>query len=471
MKICEETVRKALDQAVGSETLSQWDRQRIVRTAEMMARRRGPRWPRRVAAAAATMALMLVCTTGAMAAVPGLAETLGMLSKKTVQYLRPVDAECEASGIKAEVIAAMNDGDTAVAYIGLQDTTGRNRLDETTAAPDCMLTDPDWYTTVDNVYHKQDGTVVLRVVAQSCRPQQAESKVSLNMDHLLSGGQTRYGLDTGYTVAEIMALNAAPKLNTGAPVASYDLTASGDSRLLQKLESGTFRTLKPIDAQNAYVDERAPWLAVLNAGVVDNVLHILVQRDEQSWYNDLWFDFADEHGNRLNANSAVLYLGEQLPLGRAAVAEYSRYQEYLLELPKDSDPAGLHLVCDLNSYAVCVQDNWNLTFTLEENDDVIEATCDLDMKPWRLTGVQLSPVGVTLSGSGSYLEDSLMPEVQILLADGIVISHESFGAASSSVSYQPDGDELILQKYLFEQPLDLDTVQAIGINGLIVWTR
>ena len=36
MKICEETVRKALDEAIGSETLSQWDRQRIVRTAEMM---------------------------------------------------------------------------------------------------------------------------------------------------------------------------------------------------------------------------------------------------------------------------------------------------------------------------------------------------------------------------------------------------------------------------------------------------
>ena len=219
------------------------------------------------------------------------------------------------------------------------------------------------------------------------------------------------------------------------------------------------------------MDERAPWLAVLNAGVVDNVLHILVQREEQSWYNDLWFDLADEQGGRLNVNSAVLYLGEPMPLGRTPMAEYSRYQEYLLELPEDSDPAQLHLVCDMNSYAVCVQDNWNLTFTLEENNDVIDAACDLDMKPWRLTGVQLSPVGVTLSGSGSFLEDSLMPEVQLLLDDGSVISHESFGAVSSSVSYQPDGGELILQKYLFEQPLDLDTVQAIGINGLVVWTR
>lgn len=471
MKICEETVRAALDQAVGSESLSQWDRQRIVRTAEMMNRRRAPRWPRRVAACAATMALMLVCATGALAAVPGLAETLGMLSKKTVEYLRPVNVECEASGVQAEVIAAMNDGDTAVAYIGLQDTTGQNRLDATTQAPDCTFADPDWYAMVDNVYHKQDGTVVLRVVGQSHTADTADTKVNLTMDHLLSGETVQYDLDTGYTVADITALNAAPKLNAGAKIASYDLTTTGSSRLLAKLESGTFRTLKAAAEEYAYVDSRAPWLKVLNAGVVDNVLHILVQRSEDTWYNAAWFDLADASGQRLGVNSGVLYLGESRPLGQTPMAEYSPYQEYLLELPADADPAELRLVCDLVSYDVCIRDEWNLTFTLEENDQVIEAACDLDMKPWRLTTVQLSPVGVTLLGSGSFLEDSLMPEVELILEDGVIVSDESFSASSSSVSYDTAGEEAILQKYLFAEPLDIDTVQAICINGLTIWNR
>ena len=471
MKICEETVRKALDEAVGSETLSQWDRQRIVRTAEMMARRRGPRWPRRVAATAATMVLMLIGTTGALAAMPGLAQTLSMVSKKTVEYLRPVNAECEASGIRAEVIAAMNDGDTAVAYIGLRDVTGQNRLDATTYTPDCTFTDPDWYAMVDNVCYKQDGTVVLRVVGQSVVPDTTDHKVNLNLDHLISGQKTQLGLDTGYTVAQVTALNAAPRLNTGAAIASYDATFTGESRLLQKLESGSFRTLKAYPAQDAYIDQRAPWLKVVNAGVVDNILHILVQREAESWFNTVEFGLVDEQGNRLDVNKAVLYLGETRSLGRNALAEYSPYQEYLLELPTDRDPAALRIVCDLNSYAVCLQDEWDLTFTLAENNRTIEAVCDLDMKPWRLTGAQLSPVGVTLTGHGSFLEESIMPEVKLILSDGTVIDSEAFGVSSATVSYAATGEEQILQKYLFEEPLDLDQVQSVCINGLVIWNR
>ena len=46
MKISEQTVRAALDPIVGGETLSPWDKQRIVRTAEMFSRRPPVRWPK-----------------------------------------------------------------------------------------------------------------------------------------------------------------------------------------------------------------------------------------------------------------------------------------------------------------------------------------------------------------------------------------------------------------------------------------
>ncbi len=168
MKISEQTVRAALDPIVDGETLSPWDKQRIVRTAEMFSRRPPVYWPKRLATVAATVVLTLVCATGVLAAT-GLSDQLGMLSRQTLAFLKPVNEQCEDAGLRVEVIAAMNDGDTAIAYIGLEDLTGQNRLDATTQATDCNLEDPAWFAQVDNVYYKDDGSVVLRVIGQDGR--------------------------------------------------------------------------------------------------------------------------------------------------------------------------------------------------------------------------------------------------------------------------------------------------------------
>lgn len=469
MKICEENVRAALDAAVGRETLSQWDKQRIVRTAELFSRRPAPRWPRRLVTVAAVMVLSVVCTTSVLAAT-GLGTQLSMLSQQALEFLRPVNKECEDEGVRVEVIAAMNDGHTAVAYIGLEDTTGQNRLEGEMAFPDCSLADPSWMSYVDNVYHKRDGSVVLRVIGQNSREEISGSKIRLSMDNILSGEQYDT-VDTGYTLADIQKGNPHPKLNVGARVEDYDLMGMGLSdKLYHQLESGHFQTLKAGSGGEAPIALDFPWTEVVNAGIVDGVLHILMAPKENGWYNNLAFSLVDGNGEPLSTAYGVIYLGETYQVGRYPLAEYSQYQEYLLEIPEGYDLSQVYLVCDAVTYEICTSGEWDVTFELEENENAIVAACNVDMKPWRLTEVRLSPIGVSLLGEGSMLENSLTPQVELLLTDGRVI--EDFSGSSAGVFYAEEGSEdTVMMQYLFDEPIDPGLVEGICVNGFRIWSR
>ena len=58
--------------------------------------------------------LCLVFSLGGLAAVPDLAVRLSSVSADTLALFTPLDESCESSGIRAEVIAALSDGDTAL---------------------------------------------------------------------------------------------------------------------------------------------------------------------------------------------------------------------------------------------------------------------------------------------------------------------------------------------------------------------
>lgn len=80
---------------------------------------------RRAIAIAAAAALVIGCGTPALAAnVPGVYETLYLLSPATAQFFMPVNEVSESSGVKMEVVSAYVRGDTAGVYLTMQDLTG-----------------------------------------------------------------------------------------------------------------------------------------------------------------------------------------------------------------------------------------------------------------------------------------------------------------------------------------------------------
>lgn len=468
MRICEESVRAALDPVVGQEMLSPWDKQRILRAAQSARRRTPAQRVRRLVSVCAVFALCLLCATGVLASMPGYAQKLSMLSQEALGILQPVEEVCEAAGLRMEVIAAMNDGHSAVVYLGLTDLTGQDRLDETASLPSIRVSGMD-YVFCENAYEREDGALILRLRGTASRGEPLDGcKVTLYLeDVLLQNTETDF-VDTGLTVAQVAAQNPAPLLEaTGRLVDGYEVSGGESGRLYQELDSGRVSTLKAV---GEYTLDGLPWLTVRSMGLVNGSLHILLEPDSGSWYNTVDFLLADETGPRYDLDTACLYLGrDQLAELLYHRERYAR-EEQLLALPEDAALDELHIGYYASTYAEAVHGDWQATFVLQGMTDTIEAECALDMQPWLLTRVTVSPVGVSLEGSGALLEDSLMPEVVLTTAEGDVCVSGSSGV-TTVYSAEDGGDELVECSDFFDEPLELEAVQAVSVCGVEVWRR
>lgn len=468
MKICEESVRAALEPVVGQESLSPWDKQRILRAAQSANRRTRTRPLRRLLSVCAVAVLCLACATGVLAAMPEYARKLNMLSQEALSFLQPVEEVCEAAGLRMEVIAATNDGRSVVIYIGLTDLTGQDRLDETVSLPDIRLTGMG-YVSCENVHKREDGTLILRLRGVARPDEQLDGrKVTLAIgDVLLQNIDTGF-VDTGLTVAQVVAENPKPALETTARKAErYEVSGSTSGRLYQLLDTGSLSSLKAGAAQTLRGLE---WAAVRGIGVVDGVLHILLEPD--AWYNDVSFLLADSGGPRYDLDTACVYLG--LDALHEALFHQERYEreEQLLALPEAADLEALHIGYYASTYEEAVAGPWETTFVVQGMTDTIQASCALDMQPWVLTQVTVSPVGVTLEGSGVIREDSLMPDVELVLRDGAVCTSGSINASVTTVySGEADNSERVECTDFFAEPLDLEEVQAVTVCGEEIWRR
>ena len=147
MKICDETVRAAVDSGLSSVRMDAAQKQAILAqcrpTVAVAPPARRLRPARRALALAAAFALALCLGGGVLAAAPELQQKLAVLGEETLQMLQPINQVSEDAGIRMEVLAAMSDGQVAAVYIGLQDTTGQGRI-----GPDADLYTPQVTSTM-----------------------------------------------------------------------------------------------------------------------------------------------------------------------------------------------------------------------------------------------------------------------------------------------------------------------------------
>lgn len=470
MKICEESVRAALDPVVGQEALSPWEKQRILRAAQSAPRRAPARRLRHLLSAGTAFVLCLLCATGVLASMPGYAQKLDMLSKEALSFLQPVEEICEAAGLRLEVIAAMNDGHSAIIYLGLTDLTGQDRLDKTTRLSRISMTGMS-YVSCENVHEREDGTLILRLRGMAAKDEPAEGrKVTLFVDDVLLQNTETAFVDTGITVAQVAAENPSPALeDAGRAVEAYEVSGGASGRLYQELEDGSVATLKAADPDTI---EGLPWVTVRGMGLVNDSLHILLEPDSESWYNTVRFLLADETGPRYDLDTACLYLGRDRLTQLLFQRERYEQEEQILALPEGEETNSLHLGYYASTYAEAVQGEWQATFVLQGLTDTIEAECSLDMEAWVLTRVTVSPVGVLLEGSGTLAEDSLLPEVVLTTKEGEICISDRISASATAVYAGEDEEtEQIECSDFFDEPLELDEVEAVSVCGVEIWRR
>ena len=468
MKITEQTIHAALDPVVSDMELSPWSRERMIRAAieasERPVRRRKFRFLRPVAAVALSLAL---CITSSMVvlASPTLSEKLGGLSRLTLRYLTPASAEALDGGIRMEVLGSMQDEGSVIAYLLLQDVTGQNRLDDTLELPDIQIDGmPTVITGLPVV--QEDGSLILKIQGLRDPAQANTGKVNVTIGTILSGEKRTEYINSGYTAADFLRMNPQPEMGGSVPLLGATNQVQSGS-LAAMMDQKSFQALKPVIA---YEDERIPFLTIQNGGLVDTTLRLHVRRDPQRWYNECSMALFDLDGQMVPEDSALLEMGKPMRTGVEGILR-TEQAEYVMSLPVDKPLEELQLFFQTVTYDTCVQGTWDVTFSVPDNLPlVVSVPCNRNMETWLLTRVEVSPFGIVASGSGVLRESSLKPRITLQLMDGTVL--DRFGAGITSVEMgMHDKADLISYKVYFDEPLDLEQLAQIQLNGTVLWKR
>ncbi|MEG2404646.1 MAG: hypothetical protein RSC01_06970 [Oscillospiraceae bacterium] len=94
------------------------------------------------------------------------------------------------------------------------------------------------------------------------------------------------------------------------------------------------------------------------------------------------------------------------------------------------------------------------------------AECIINMNPWEITDVSVSPIGVTVKGHGKMYDYSETPEIVARRLDGSIIEFSSNSVSVASSDNKENSEEIITYKNAFSIPVDIAEISAITINGI-----
>lgn len=457
MKICDETVRAAVDSGLSSVQMDAAQKQAILAqcrpTVEVARPARSVRPLRRVLALAAAFALVLCVGGGVLAAAPELQQKLAVLGEETLQLLQPINQVSEDQGIRMEVLAAMSDGQAAAVYISLQDTTGQGRI-----GPDAEMYTADisgaFFTTGEVVdYDAATGTAILRLTGDGSQ-QLAGKKITVSTSAITSGWNANEPVDLGYTVEDVRQRTGQAPVQYTQPTRAWSATGPELECYSKLVDEGKIATL--IGWSEPVALPGVDWATVNAVGVVDGQLHIQVnQLGGMGQVNRVHFALRDAEGKTVPCTELELDLGQEHEMG--PFRSYNDLVEYVLIPPEDADLGELTVLMETSTYDHLIEGKWATTFRLEDASESLVIPCDRDMNPWRVTQVQVSPIAVTATGTGEMTAESESAELQVFLTDGTEVS-----CSSASVSA---GDGTILYRSIFDEVIDLADVAKVTLNG------
>lgn len=464
-KRCDDTIRLAIDRELGSIQLDASQKSAILaqcRPSLTVAPRHRPM--RRVLAVAASFAAVMVLSVGTLAAAPELRESLKGLSEDTIAILQPVNQVSEDQGIRMEVLGAVNDGGVAVAFLSLQDTTGQGRVSDTVRLMDCQISD-DLGIAIANVvsYDETTETAILRLEGMGGDADAGE-KITVSARSLLSGEQQVSDESTGYTVSELIASGPAAEyappeegliMGSMAGVDDPENAEITLEEIDQLKDSGKVPVLEPW-AEGLKIDG-VDWATVAAAAKIGNQLHIQYNTDSVlGGVNSLSFRLKDSSGQILDLPMLELNIGPRTELSRELY--YTEINEYVLFLPEGQDVSDMEVVYSGTTYDSLTQGNWSTTFRLEQVKERLQSRPELDLGGWTVESVTVSPVAVTVRGSGDLWDlGGEMPEVRVWLQDGTQVEASSAGTSI-------DGEDVTLNS-MFNEILDLSQVKTVTLNG------
>ncbi len=411
---------------------------------------------KRIISVAAACCVMLTCSVAALAS-PSLSGLVSLLGQNIMDMVQPVVQQCDSSDVRMEVLAAMNDDDAVVIYMTLQDLKGK-RIDAETELYDIAIDGIVFPRTEVIHYDEASRTATLRVTGTGGEKLDGQ-KITLSLNTILTGASQQLNIDTGYTAADIAANSNARALHYPNDISEVSGNEYYDTMHTQ-INNKNYPVLMP--EQSIFRIPSAPWTYLSGYGIVNNTLRLQQNPDDDMGrYNTLYFSFSDESGEALSAlPSGCVSFGKVIEADEWH--RYADYKEEVFALPEGTDLSKLHLLANTRTYAEKIVGEWETSFVLQSVTAEKTASCIINMNPWEITSVSVSPIGVTVKGHGQMFDYSESPNVTARRLDGTEIA---FVSSSCTVNYEGD-TEAITIKNAFAIPIEVSEVASVRINGV-----
>ncbi|MEY9974057.1 hypothetical protein ABH966_004466 [Lysinibacillus sp. RC46] len=357
------------------------------------------------------------------------------ISPDIAALLEPIESIVEQDGIKMEIVSAMQDEDMAVVYVTMQDLEG-NRIDETL-----------------DIY-----------------------------DYFMSKGRSftveRIGFDatTKTALVRFMSFNGSSTDNFKLKIRSFlsdksvleDVTFPQD---LQDVEKQQTEILPDDTIRGSGGESREGGVYVLPAGKLNiqtplydrmRIKNIGLHNDKLYVQTEWPANNAIEHGEFYLVNPAgqKILPTENYSYGRDAQGKpiYAyNYEENIFNV-KDINVAEYELQAKIYTAGQYVEGDWEATFKLEEMRGQ-SVPFAMDFGDWKAKELKVSPLGLTIIGEGDATETEELTAT-IVKKDG---SHKEL---KSLVSFSDENQ--VKLKLLSEEPLKLDQIKSIMVNGFKV---
>ncbi len=463
------SVKAALDEQLAGITVSPQLEKRILAlpNARQKARRRSM-------VALVVVLLLLFALTGFAATSSSFQTLLMRVGDEIAHMLQPIELVSESNGIRMEVVAAMSDDHSAVAYFTLQDLTGQERLKGLIDPYDCRIEGTYVTNTRTATYDEDRQTAMLSVLCYGGESLYGR-KVTFAL-HSFLAGRTEYD-----DIPVDLSLSAFQD-ETDAVWLAKDIIAGYGYRDLDEITRDAGLKILPPNQMRIPVPG-VDFAYISNIGVVEGRLHVQVcfpKKQYTPFQPDIMNQNMDDHGevwllgadgpsaqreySALSVSFAVDEQGELCSAGysmkdiHTPPSDKVHYQEYVFAGKPDLAPYTLR-----GSFATnraYITGDWNVTFRLEAVKAYKQADCDIDVGTARIRTVMVSPMGWTLIGEKKDPDAEVQATMLVNRKDG---SQESF-AIMATIN---DGTHFEYHD-ISEKPLDIGQIQEVSIHGQAV---
>ncbi|MCW3489741.1 DUF4179 domain-containing protein [Dethiobacter alkaliphilus] len=392
--------------------------------------------------------LLFIFSTGVAAAtIKSFNNVLALVSPGIASILYPVNVSDEDNGIRMEVVAAMNDDEMAVIYVTMQDLTG-NRVDENIDLYNYSLTGTMMLNSQVVHYDEKSQTATLRIVGNGGKS--LNNKLAgFYINSFLSDKQIHDEVDTGINLLDIGKTDQLQLI----PLDMDNIPGGGGNLYSEYRNQPIVNILKPEQMKISFPG--IDFMYISNMGYIEDRLHI-----QTRWVGDGVDDhgyiyFVDSKGDTVDIDSARISFGTD----ETGTTQYgSEYSEYIFAV-EDIDLNDVMLMGYFVTNGNFTTGKWRTTFRFEPVVEEKRSAANIELNSWTANSVSVSPMGVTLVGSG---EGDELDKVKITanLIDG---SKHTF---DSTRVYRENN--MTRAKFTSSSQLDISKLESVSINEHVV---